>query len=179
MSKLMPLSDFRARRRVLMRRDFGYAPRPAPPPSDLIDKATWNSIVTLPDDVGVRTSNYHGTTIKQLDDLWRAWIECVGEKQDCIFPVMLDAGDDFQAARRRRGDHSRIDPAFRPHRKDLGESERDRLDQRRAGVLRCSDHWSLPDKTRVLSRTIIRRTAPGLDSCGAGSPSRSPETSCW
>jgi hypothetical protein len=98
MSKLMPLSDFRARRRVLMRRDFGYAPRPAPPPSDLIDKATWDSIVTLPDDVAVRTSNYHGTTLKLLDDLWGAWVECVGEKQDCMFPVMLDANDDFQAA---------------------------------------------------------------------------------
>jgi hypothetical protein len=98
MSKLMPLSDFRARRRVLMRRDFGYAPRPAPPRSDLIDKATWNSIVTLPDDVAVRTSNYQGTTLKLLDDLWGAWVECVGEKQDCMFPVMLDANDDFQAA---------------------------------------------------------------------------------
>jgi len=36
--------------------------------------------------------------IKQLHDLWGAWIECVGEKQDCMFPVMLDAGDDFQSA---------------------------------------------------------------------------------
>jgi hypothetical protein len=98
MPKLMPLSDFRARRRVLMRRDFGYAPKPAPRPSDLIDKATWDSVVTLPDDVAVRTTNYHGTTINQLHDLWGGWIECVGEKQDCMFPVMLDSGDDFQAA---------------------------------------------------------------------------------
>jgi hypothetical protein len=98
MPKLMPLSDFRARRRILIRRDFGYAPRPAPPPSDLIDRATWDSIVTLPDDVAVRTTNYHGTTIRQLHDLWGAWIECVGEKQDSMCVVMLDAGDDFQAA---------------------------------------------------------------------------------
>ena len=98
MPKLLPLTDFRSRRTVLTRRDFGYAPKPAPPPSDLIDKATWDSIVTLPDDVAVRTSNYHGTTLRQLDDLWGAWIECIGEKQDCMFPVMLDAGDDFQAA---------------------------------------------------------------------------------
>jgi hypothetical protein len=98
MSKLMPLSDFRARRRVLTRRDFGYAPKPAPRPSDIIDHATWDSIVTLPDDVAVRTTNYHGTTVKQLHELWGAWIECVGEKQDSMFPVMLDAGDDFQAA---------------------------------------------------------------------------------
>ena len=81
-----------------MRRDFGYAPGLAPRPSDIIDEATWDSIVTLPDDVAVRTTNYHGTTIRQLHDLWGAWIECVGEKQDCMFPVMLDANDDFQAA---------------------------------------------------------------------------------
>jgi hypothetical protein len=98
MPKLLPLTDFRARPNVLTRRDFGYAPKPAPPPSDLIDKATWDSIVTLPDDVAVRTTNYHGTTIRQLHDLWGAWIDCYGDVQDCMFPVMLDAGDDFQAA---------------------------------------------------------------------------------
>lgn len=98
MPKLLPLTDFRARRTVLTRSDFGYAPKPAPPPSDLIDKATWDSMVTLPDDVAVRTTNYHGATIKQLHDLWGAWVDCYGEKQDCMFPVTLDAGDDFQAA---------------------------------------------------------------------------------
>jgi hypothetical protein len=81
-----------------VRRDFGFAPKPAPRPSEMIDKETWDSIVTLPDDVAVRTTNYHGTQIKQLDELWGAWIECVGQKQDTMFPVMLDAGDDFQAA---------------------------------------------------------------------------------
>ena len=98
MPTLVPDSDFRARRIVLTRSDFAYAPKPAPPPSDLIDKETWDSIVTLPDDVAMRTTNYHGTTIRQLHDLWGVWIECVGEKQDSMFPVMLDAGDDFQAA---------------------------------------------------------------------------------
>jgi len=98
MPKLLPETDFRARRIVLTRRDFAYAPNPAPRPSDLIDKATWRSIVTLPDDVAVRTSNYHGTTLSQLDDLWGAWVECFGNRRDYMFPVMLDAGDDFQAA---------------------------------------------------------------------------------
>jgi hypothetical protein len=98
MPRRLPSKDFRARRIVLVRDDFGYAPKPAEPTSDLIDKATWNSIVTLPDDVAVRTTNYHGTTIKQLHDLWGAWIECLGDEHDCMFPVMLDAADDFQAA---------------------------------------------------------------------------------
>jgi len=98
MPKLLPTTDFRARRVVLTRSDFAYAPKPAEPPTDLIDKATWESIVILPDDVAVRTSNYHGTALAQMHDLWGAWIESVGDVQDCMFPVMLDAGDDFQAA---------------------------------------------------------------------------------
>jgi hypothetical protein len=52
----------------------------------------------LPDDVAVRTSNYHGTTLRQLHDLWGAWVESLGDVQDGMFPVMLDASDDFQAA---------------------------------------------------------------------------------
>ena len=98
MPKHLPIKDFRSRRTVLTRNDFAYAPRPPKRPSDLIEKATWDSIVTLPDDVAVRTSNYHGTTIKQLHDLWGAWVECFGEVEDFVFHVMLDSADDFQAA---------------------------------------------------------------------------------
>lgn len=83
---------------MLTRADFAYAPKAASPPSDKIDKATWNSIVMLPDDVAIRTSNYHGSTLRQLDDLWGAWVESFGEVHDCLFPAMLDAGDDFQSA---------------------------------------------------------------------------------
>ncbi len=98
MPKRMPLTDFRARRTVLLRSDFAIAPKPAPPPSDLIEESIWNSIVILTDDVAIRTSNYHGTTLKQLNDLWGAWVECYGNDRDFMFPVMLDAADDFQAA---------------------------------------------------------------------------------
>ena len=98
MPKRLPDSDFRSRRIVLTRGDFALAPEPDRPPSDLVDKATWNSIMTLPDDVAIRTSNCHGTTLKQIHDLWGAWVECFGEVQDCLFPAMLDAGDDFQSA---------------------------------------------------------------------------------
>jgi hypothetical protein len=98
MPKFLPETDFRARRIVLTRKDLAFASKPAPRPSDMIDKATWESIVVLPDDVAVRTSNYHGTVLMQLDALWRAWVESIGDVQDSIFPVMLDAGDDFQAA---------------------------------------------------------------------------------
>ncbi len=98
MPTLLRLEDFRARRAVLTRGDFLIARKPAEPASDRIDKATWDSVVTLPDDVSVRTTDYHGTTVRQLHELWGAWIECYGENKDCLFPVMLDAADDFQAA---------------------------------------------------------------------------------
>jgi hypothetical protein len=64
----------------------------------LIERSTWDGIVTLPDDVAVRTSNHHGTTLKELESLWGAWVECYGTSKDCMFTVMLDAADDFQAA---------------------------------------------------------------------------------
>ncbi len=98
MPRKLPEHDFRARRVVLTRLDFALAPKPEPPPSDRIDKASWSSIVTLPDDVAVRTSNHHGTTLRQLDDLWGAWIESIGENNALMASAMLDAADDFQAA---------------------------------------------------------------------------------
>jgi hypothetical protein len=69
MPRLLPTSDFRARRRVLTRSDFGIAPKPEPRPSELIDKKTWQSLVTLPDDVAVRTSSNQGTALAQLNEL--------------------------------------------------------------------------------------------------------------
>jgi len=98
MPKLLPDDDFRAKRVVLTREDFAYAPKLSSPPSDVICSATWESIVTLPDDVAVRTSNYHGTALRQLNDLWGAWIESPGSTQDSLSAAILDAGDDFQSA---------------------------------------------------------------------------------
>jgi len=83
---------------VLRDSDFGLVSKGKESPKDRIDRATWNGIVILPDDVAIRTSDFHGTTLAQLHDLWAAWIEATGEIQDCLFDVMLDAGDDFQAA---------------------------------------------------------------------------------
>lgn len=100
MPRRLPESDFRARRWVLTRGDFADAPTLEPPPSNPVSKSTWTGIVTLPDDVAVRTSNHHGSTLAQLEDLWSAWMESMGdiEVHDCLSPAMLDAGDDFQSA---------------------------------------------------------------------------------
>lgn len=99
MSRLLPLQDFRARRKVLVRSDFAYAPNPPRRPSDRIDRNTWHHLMVLPDDVAIRTSNHHGTELQQFTELTGAWIESVDMHTNprLIDPVMLDAFDDLKA----------------------------------------------------------------------------------
>ncbi len=97
MSKPLPLDDFRAVRIILEPDDFALSSGDEPSPSDLVDKDTWQGITTLTDDVSIRTSNHHGKLLKILYDLWGAWIESIGEKQDYLFDTILDAADEFQA----------------------------------------------------------------------------------
>jgi hypothetical protein len=100
MARCVPITDFRGRRRVLVRSDFGYAPKPEARPSDLIDEKVWHSLMTLPDDVAVRTSNHHGTTLAQLDELSYAWLRStrMPPYRERMSPVMLDAYDEIQAS---------------------------------------------------------------------------------
>jgi hypothetical protein len=98
MPKFLPNSDFRAKRRILLKSDFGLAEGREQPPSDKIDKATWNHIVILPDDVAVRTTNHHGTVIKQISDLSHEWVRHSDESDPIMFPVVLDAHDELDAA---------------------------------------------------------------------------------
>ncbi|HYT37797.1 MAG TPA: hypothetical protein VEL49_11535 [Ktedonobacteraceae bacterium] len=78
--------------------DFALSEGPELPPSDLIKAKTWSGIMTLPDDVAIRTSNHHGTVLKIMYALWGVWWEAIGETEDLIYVPMLDAGDDFSAA---------------------------------------------------------------------------------
>jgi len=100
MPRSLDPSDFRAVRIVLEPSDFALGDDiPEPPPSDLIDKDTWLSMMTLPDDVAIRTSNYHGTALEKLHDIWGALVETVSvENQDALDAALLDAADDFQGA---------------------------------------------------------------------------------
>ena len=86
MPRSLDPSDFRAVRIVLEPSDFALGDDiPEPPPSDLIDKDTWLSMMTLPDDVAIRTSNYHGTALEKLHDIWGALVETVSvENQDAL-----------------------------------------------------------------------------------------------
>lgn len=98
MPKKLPTDDFRAIRVILEPDDFAYGPEgPDPAPTDLVDHDTWHDITLLPDDVSIRTSNYHGELLKRLSDLWGAWIEALGDDEDQLLGPMLDAADEFQA----------------------------------------------------------------------------------
>jgi hypothetical protein len=72
--KLDP-SDFRASRWKLLPDDFALGPEgPDAPPRDLIDEETWDSIIHLPDDVSIRTSNTFGSEIRASNRLCADWV---------------------------------------------------------------------------------------------------------
>jgi hypothetical protein len=98
MSKPMSVDDFRAVRIVLEDEDFALVEGSEEPPTDLIDREVWNGIVTLPDDVAIRTSNHHGQLLRVLDQHCSIWVFAVDSVQEPIGEAMLDAADEFRAA---------------------------------------------------------------------------------
>ncbi|MHB8413475.1 MAG: hypothetical protein ACYDDI_16230 [Candidatus Acidiferrales bacterium] len=98
------MSDFRAVRTVLVASDFAYAPGPPQRlTNDLIDKAAWEDIQTLPETVSVFTSNDHGKDLSLLSDLWGRWVETlqmedVPPSKQGVHRASLVATDEFQAA---------------------------------------------------------------------------------
>lgn len=100
MAKQLALTDFRAVRRVLEPEDFALgAEQPDPPPSDSISEESWTGIMSLPDDVAIRTSDHNGKALGQVYWLWGKWIEAIGETSEVpMFDPMLDAGDDLQSS---------------------------------------------------------------------------------
>jgi hypothetical protein len=98
MSEQADQPDFRAKRRRLPPDAFALGPEgPDPAPEDLIEEPVWSSIISLPDDVSLRTADHHGSHLKAMHELWSAWIESVGDDQDSLYYVMPDAGDEYQA----------------------------------------------------------------------------------
>ena len=112
MTKQMPLEDFRAVRTILEPDDFAHdSEHPEPPPSDLVAEDTWHHLVSLPDDVAIRTSNHWGTTIKDLSELEGEFVEVCLAAQDLtgafsdhpsrnspMEHVLVDASDELQAS---------------------------------------------------------------------------------
>jgi hypothetical protein len=101
MAQKLPLSDFRAVRYKLEPHEFALSEGPDPPPTNLIDEATWAGMMHLPDDVAIRVSDHNGHRLALLYNLWGDWIEATGdpENPDELFSCMLDAGDAFQCTK--------------------------------------------------------------------------------
>ncbi len=98
MYRPLPLEDFRAVRIVLEDSAFALAPEEPSSPLDLIEKEVWQDIMTLPDDVAIRTSNDHGRVLRLLQEMWEVWIEAATGSEGPIRDGILDAADEFQAA---------------------------------------------------------------------------------
>lgn len=104
--KPLPMSDFRARRFMLEKKDFAVASGKYAGPVDLISKATWNSIVVLPDDVSIRTSDKYGSQLETIWDHCTMWgrvvlaVQALGKdpRESPTAIAACDAGDEFQAA---------------------------------------------------------------------------------
>jgi hypothetical protein len=104
--KTLSPSDFRAKRLMLQDSDFSIAPGKYPGPTNLIKNATWKSIVSLPDDVSIRTSDQYGPQLEQVWEYWGIWTRVVlavqalssnaGESPTAV--AACDATDEFQAA---------------------------------------------------------------------------------
>ncbi len=86
--------------------DFAIAPGIYPGPTNLIQKATWKSIISLPDDVSIRTSDQYGPQLEQLWEYWGIWGRVVlavhelssDPSKSPTAVAACDAADEFQAA---------------------------------------------------------------------------------
>ncbi len=68
-----PTRDPRHTRDKLPPEAFAISEGDDPPPTDPIADDVWSSIVHLPDDVSLRTSDYDGTLIGEAHELWSEW----------------------------------------------------------------------------------------------------------
>ena len=96
--KKLELSDFRAVRRVLEPDDFALTDgEPDAPPTDLIEEGAWDHIMTLPDDVAIRTSSHQGSRISLLNEVTTEWIGILPESS-MTASAMLDIGDNLSSS---------------------------------------------------------------------------------
>lgn len=101
-----PEDDFRGKRERLPKESFLIAPDVEPEPSDIIDSETWTSLVWLADDTSIRTSDHHGTILRDAHEMWGHWVALVLDVQslldrphdDPLQVATLSAGDEWQAS---------------------------------------------------------------------------------
>lgn len=90
---------------MLEQRDFAISSGRYSGATDRINRKTWRSIVGLPDDVSVRTSDKFGSQLAQIWDYCDIWVRVVLGVQDLVrnprrSPTAIaasDAADEFQA----------------------------------------------------------------------------------
>ena len=91
--------DFRSHRRLLSPDSFALGgDLPNSPPIDRISKKAWRTLMSLPDDVSIRTSNDHGALIEELEKMHWALLEITEPPLDRLKEVLLDIQDDLGAA---------------------------------------------------------------------------------
>ena len=99
MAKRMSVKDFRSVRALLPDEVFALIGGPRAAPTDPVSEDVWNSIMHLPDDVALTTSNHHGRQLGALHMLWEDWIGAYGDEHDePLFGAMLDATDCLQSS---------------------------------------------------------------------------------
>jgi hypothetical protein len=75
MPKKLDQKDFRAGRWVLLPYDYAIeSTRPTMPLRDLIDQDTWETIIQLPDDVTIQTTNVYGSKIRLAEAIRADWV---------------------------------------------------------------------------------------------------------
>ncbi len=97
----LPPGDFRAIRSYLAEEVFLQPPGGGKAPTDPMDEESWDSIMDLPTDVLLRTTDYQGRVLADCHDQWGSWIEATPNEPEAsffMFDPMLDASDEFHAA---------------------------------------------------------------------------------
>jgi hypothetical protein len=79
--KTLSDADFRVRRYMLEKDDFVVASGEYSGPINLIDENTWKSMVSLSDDVSIRTSDRYGPQLQKMWNYWDMWTSCPGDLQ--------------------------------------------------------------------------------------------------
>jgi hypothetical protein len=93
---------YREDRSYLADHVFLQVPGPKDPtPLDLLDEERWESLMALPTDVLLRTTDHLGPMVEDMGELAHGWIRSMPDestKVPYLFEACLDAHDEFHAA---------------------------------------------------------------------------------
>lgn len=91
--------DFRRHRSRLPPEAFALRPEsPEPRPQDIVEYEVWHTIMSLPDDVSIKTSDDYGTELKAMVELWASVIDMSVLCHDVWDYAVLNMADGLQAA---------------------------------------------------------------------------------